>query len=84
MISLAYATRDHIIPWRMFAILAADLGHLWALEQAQFRESLRQGISLALSPGDATVRRTQMDLVEEAFPIEGTPPTPQIFFEKKG
>lgn len=70
------------MPWQLFGILAADLGHFWALEQMQQREATRHGILLALNPSDPEVRRAHLALVDDALPILGDPPPVQVLFQK--
>lgn len=75
MISPCYPTGDHYMPWKLFAILAADLEHLVALELLQMSEA----IGLAFEP-DPLVRQ---DTKDRAFPEVGEPPAPDVLFSKE-
>lgn len=75
MISPSYPTRDHLMPWRLFAILAADLKHLIAAERRTLANAIRDAFG-----GDPIVEQTVTDL---AMPEVGPAPEPQVLFEKK-
>jgi hypothetical protein len=83
MISPAFRTHDQTMPWQLFGILAADLGHFWALEQLQHREATRHGILLALNPSDPDVRRTHLELGDQAVPVIGEPRPRLVLFGKR-
>lgn len=80
MVSLAYPTSDHVMPYRLFALLAAELPRRWAAEQVRVASALATGIRQVL--GDRAEARAEWDrLLEQAFPIvPGTrPEVPQLF-----
>lgn len=81
MVSLAYPTADHVMPYKLFALLAADLPRRWAAERLQQTQAIAAGIAAAFSGSEPEARLQQDRTLDQAFPQpEGTAPVvPQLF-----
>lgn len=85
MVSLAYPTSDHVMPYRLFAILAAELPRRWAAEQLRQANGVVTGLRQALSPSDGDTRAEWERLLDQGFPaVKGSRPNvPQLFPAKE-
>lgn len=81
MVSPAYPTTDHVMPFQLFALLAAELPRRWAAEHLRQAQAIATGIGRVWGGEDGEVRAEAERLLEEAFPQpEGSAPViPQLF-----
>jgi hypothetical protein len=84
MVSPAYPTADHVMPFKLFALLAAELPRRWAAEQLRQANAIATGIRQALDGRSGDARAEWDRLLEQGFPApKGLTPVPPALFPKK-
>jgi hypothetical protein len=81
MLSPAYPTADHVIPFKLFALLAAALPRRWATLQVLQAAAVKTGIAQAFSGTEGEARMEWDRLQELAFPAPaGSLPAVPVLF----
>jgi hypothetical protein len=67
--SSTWPTTDHIIPFKLFALMSGTIGHLQAAEQMTMTHAVAHAAALSMGDGkDLKLKRLTRQLVKRAYP----------------